>query len=108
MKAGEAIYVDGCSACHTRSGEGVPYLFPRLAGSQVVQQEGSETVLRIVLQGVRAAATGHAPTAPAMPTFGWRLDDEQVAAVVRCEPDVDDGVDRPRCAGAGRRHPQRP
>jgi mono/diheme cytochrome c family protein len=81
MKIGEAIYLDRCMACHTRSGEGVPNMFPRLAGSQVVQQEGSDTVLRVVLQGVRAAYTPHAPTAPAMPTFGWRLNDEQLAAV---------------------------
>jgi mono/diheme cytochrome c family protein len=81
MKMGEAIYLDRCMACHTRSGEGVPNLFPRLAGSQVVQQEGSETVLRVVLQGVRAAYTPHAPTSPAMPAFGWRLNDDQAAAV---------------------------
>jgi mono/diheme cytochrome c family protein len=81
MKIGEAIYLDRCMACHTRSGEGVPNMFPRLAGSQVVQQEGSETVLRVVLQGVRAAYTPHAPTSPAMPAFGWRLNDDQAAAV---------------------------
>ncbi|MFC7734944.1 c-type cytochrome [Roseomonas sp. GCM10028921] len=81
MRTGEAIYLDRCIACHTRSGEGVPRMFPRLAGSQVVQQEGSETVLRVVLQGVRAAYSPHAPTSPAVPAFGWRLDDEQTAAV---------------------------
>jgi mono/diheme cytochrome c family protein len=81
MKIGEALYVDRCMACHTRTGQGVPNMFPRLAGSQVVQQEGSETVLRVVLQGVRAAYTPHAPTSPAMPAFGWRLNDEQAAAV---------------------------
>ncbi|HEY8612063.1 MAG TPA: cytochrome c, partial [Roseomonas sp.] len=81
MRAGEALYVDRCMACHTREGQGVPNIFPRLAGSQVVQQEGSETVLRVVLQGVRAAYTPHAPTSPAMPAFGWRFNDEQAAAV---------------------------
>jgi len=81
MRAGEAIYADGCSACHARDGQGVANLFPRLAGSQVVQQEGNETLLRVVLQGVRAAHTDAAPTAPAMPAFGWRLDDAQAAAV---------------------------
>jgi len=81
MRAGEAIYVDGCAACHTREGTGVPRLFPRLAGSQVVQQEGSESVLRVVIDGVRAASSPHAPTSPAMPAFGWRLSDDQAAAV---------------------------
>jgi len=81
MRAGESIYVDGCAACHTREGTGVPRLFPRLAGSQVVQQEGSESVLRVVMEGVRAAYSPHAPTSPAMPAFGWRLNDAQAAAV---------------------------
>jgi mono/diheme cytochrome c family protein len=68
-------------ACHTRSGQGVPNMFPRLAGSQVAQQPGNETLLLVVLQGTRAAHTPQAPTSPAMPAFGWRLDDDQVAAV---------------------------
>ncbi|WP_043836131.1 c-type cytochrome [Muricoccus aerilatus] len=81
MVTGEAIYLDRCMACHRRDGEGVPRMFPRLAGSQVVQQEGNETLLRVVLQGVRAAYSPHAPTSPAMPAFGWRLNDDQTAAV---------------------------
>ncbi|MCK8787850.1 cytochrome c [Roseomonas sp. NAR14] len=82
MRAGEAVYVDNCMACHTRAGVGVDRMFPRLAGSQVVQQEDPTTLLRVVLTGVRGASTAEAPTAPAMPAFGWRLSDEQVAAVV--------------------------
>ncbi|MBI0534582.1 cytochrome c [Roseomonas sp. KE2513] len=81
MVTGEAIYLDRCMACHRRDGEGVARMFPRLAGSQVVQQEGNETLLRVVLQGVRAAYSPHAPTSPAMPAFGWRLNDDQTAAV---------------------------
>ena len=82
MRAGEALYVDNCMACHRRDGQGVAGLFPVLAGSQVVQQPGSETLLRIVAGGVRAVATDGAPTGPGMPAFGWRLDDQQLADVV--------------------------
>jgi len=57
-------------------------LFPPLAGNQMVQHLDPTTLLRIVMQGVRGAATDAAPTAPAMPAFGWRLSNEQVAAVV--------------------------
>jgi mono/diheme cytochrome c family protein len=81
MAMGEALYLDRCMACHTRSGEGVPRMFPRLAGSQLVQQQGSEGVLRVVMQGVRSAYSPHAPTSPAMPAFAWRFNDEQAAAV---------------------------
>ena len=81
MRSGEAIYLDRCQACHTRTGAGVERMFPRLAGSQVVQQDGPDTLLRVVLQGTRAAYSPHAPTAPAMPAFGWRMGDAEVAAV---------------------------
>jgi mono/diheme cytochrome c family protein len=81
MRVGRAIYEDGCKACHTETGEGVARLFPRLAGSQSVQQPGSESILRVVIQGAKAATTDAAPTGPSMPAFGWRLTDDQVAAV---------------------------
>lgn len=81
MQEGATIYVDNCSSCHTRDGTGIPEMFPRLAGSQVGQQDDPTTILRILVTGTRAAATEDAPTAPAMPSFGWRLSDRQVAAV---------------------------
>lgn len=82
MRAGEAIYVDTCMACHARNGEGVDRLFPRLAGSAVVQQEDPTTLLRVVISGVQAVATEAAPTGPSMPSLGWRLSDRQVADVL--------------------------
>jgi mono/diheme cytochrome c family protein len=48
----------------------------------VVQQADPTTLLRIVISGVRSAATDAAPTGPAMPSFGWRLSDRQVADVL--------------------------
>ncbi len=81
MRQGEALYVDNCMACHRRDGMGVPGLIPRLAGSAVVQQSGPETLLHMVISGARAVATDAEPTGPAMPSFGWRLNDDQVAAV---------------------------
>jgi mono/diheme cytochrome c family protein len=33
MRAGEAIYLDNCAACHTSAGTGVPRLFPALKSS---------------------------------------------------------------------------
>lgn len=57
-------------------------MFPALKGSPSVQSVDPSSLLRVVLRGARSAATDHAPTAPAMPSFGWLLTDEQVAAVV--------------------------
>ncbi len=78
MKAGEAIYVDECSACHARAGKGVAGLFPALAGVPVVQQGSAISLSRVVLQGARSAVTAGAPTGPAMPAYGWKLSDQQV------------------------------
>ena len=36
----------------------------------------------MVIEGAQGAAIEQAPTAPAMPSFGWRLSDAQVAAVL--------------------------
>jgi mono/diheme cytochrome c family protein len=82
MRAGAAIYKDSCAACHKDSGEGEANLFPRLAGSALVQSDDPTTLARVVLHGTRAVATSGAPTAPAMPAFDWRLGDAQVAAVL--------------------------
>jgi mono/diheme cytochrome c family protein len=35
----------------------------------------------VILRGARSVATQSEPTAPAMPSFGWQLNDDQVAAV---------------------------
>jgi mono/diheme cytochrome c family protein len=82
MRVGEAIFIDTCSACHMRSGAGVEHIFPRLAGNAIVRQDDPTTLVRVVLTGTRAAATDAAPTSPAMPSLGYRLNDSQLAAVV--------------------------
>jgi mono/diheme cytochrome c family protein len=82
MVAGQAIYEDRCAACHSHSGAGVPNLFPRLASAPLVQSADPTSLIRVVLIGSRAVATSAAPTAPAMPAFGWNLDDTEVADVL--------------------------
>jgi mono/diheme cytochrome c family protein len=82
MRAGAAIYKDSCAVCHRDAGTGEAHLFPRLAGSALVQSDDTATLVRVVLQGTRAASTPNMPTAPAMPAFDWRLDDTQMAAVL--------------------------
>ena len=79
--AGQAIYQDSCSACHRENGEGVSGLFPALKGSALVQSVKATTVLRLILNGGNGAATGASPTGPAMPAYGWKLSDGQMAAV---------------------------
>jgi mono/diheme cytochrome c family protein len=82
MRAGSAIYKDSCAACHKDSGTGESELFPRLAGSALVQSDDATTLIRVTLQGARAVATSDKPTGPAMPAFDWRLNDAQVTSVL--------------------------
>jgi mono/diheme cytochrome c family protein len=82
MVAGKAIYNDRCGACHISSGAGIPTLFPRLAKAPLVQSDDPTSLIRVVLVGSRAGATAAAPTSPAMPSFAWNLDDQQVADVL--------------------------
>jgi mono/diheme cytochrome c family protein len=82
MVAGKAIYEDRCAACHSSSGAGIANLFPRLAQAPLVQATDPTSLIRVVLIGTRAGATSTAPTAPAMPAFGWNLSDEEVANVL--------------------------
>ena len=82
MRTGAAIYKDSCAVCHRDAGTGEAHLFPRFAGSALVQSDDPTTLVRVVLQGTRAVSTPSMPTAPAMPAFDWRLDDTEVAAVL--------------------------
>jgi mono/diheme cytochrome c family protein len=81
LKAGAQIYADECAACHGADGKGQTGLFPALSGSPSVEQTNPTTVLHVVLRGALSVGTKPAPTAPAMPQFGWILNDDQVAAV---------------------------
>jgi mono/diheme cytochrome c family protein len=81
MRQGEAIFIDDCAGCHRTSGEASPRALAPLKGSAVVQSENPLDVVRLILQGTRAAATEAGPTPFTMPAFGWKLTDGQVAAV---------------------------
>ena len=82
MVVGQAIFTDICSACHAPNGAGVERLFPRLAGNAVVKQDDAASLVHIILTGARATGTDARPTAPAMPSLSYRLNDSQIAAVV--------------------------
>jgi mono/diheme cytochrome c family protein len=82
MTAGNAIYVDECSACHGIDGKGVPFLFPSLAESPNVRSGDPASLIRVLIEGARSVATAGEPTGPGMPSFAWKLSDDQAAAVL--------------------------
>jgi mono/diheme cytochrome c family protein len=59
-----------------------PQLFPALKGSPSVQSADPPSLIRVVLRGAQSVATDPAPTGPAMPALGWKLSDDEVAAVL--------------------------
>jgi mono/diheme cytochrome c family protein len=82
MTAGAAIYRDACSGCHMLDGRGTAQLFPSLAASSNVRSDDPASLIRVVLRGARSVATATEPTSPGMPSYGWQLNDAQVAAVL--------------------------
>jgi mono/diheme cytochrome c family protein len=81
MAVGKAIFVDECSACHAVDGKAAPRYFPPLPGAAVTQSVDPTTVIRFILSGTRTVATDARPTPLSMPSYAWKLNDAQVAAV---------------------------
>ncbi len=82
MVLGQRIYETQCSACHAPEGEGIPRQFAPLKGSSLVHSHDPTTLVRAVLEGVKAVPTERYPTPQAMPAFDWKLSDEEIAAVL--------------------------
>lgn len=77
-----ALYASMCSACHQSSGQGLPGVFPPLAGSEwVVGKPG--TAAAIVLYGVSGPLkVGDKAFNGSMPSFKDQLSDDQIAALL--------------------------
>ncbi|EEF24631.1 Alcohol dehydrogenase, putative [Ricinus communis] len=80
-KPGAMLYLDNCAACHRPDGKGYEGVFPALAGNPVVNAAPADSVIRIVLEGMRTARTDSTPAQFTMPAFAQRLSDEDVAEI---------------------------
>jgi mono/diheme cytochrome c family protein len=81
MKRGGAVFSDACTACHLENAVGQPTLFPPLGNNAVTQQNDAAGVLHIILAGVRVGPSPTRPSPLTMPSFAWKLTDQQVADV---------------------------
>ncbi len=79
---GEGLFVDNCAACHMHDGGGIAHVFPTLMGSSAIQAREPASVVRIVLEGAAVPAAHGQSSYLAMPAFGRKLDDREVADVV--------------------------
>jgi mono/diheme cytochrome c family protein len=81
MKRGAAVYSDACASCHLEGGKGQPRFFPPLPGDAVSQQANPGTLIHLILGGGRTAPTPTRPTPLTMPSFAWKLTDQEIADV---------------------------
>jgi mono/diheme cytochrome c family protein len=81
MRRGAAIYSDVCTACHLENGVGQPRYFPPLKGDAMLQQPDPTGLIHAVLGGSRTGPSQSRPSPLTMPTFGWKLSDQEVADV---------------------------
>jgi mono/diheme cytochrome c family protein len=82
MKQGANVYSANCSACHNSDGKGINGLAAGLANNPALQSASAQTLMTTVLQGGRGAVTLNNPTSGAMPSFAWKLSDQQIASLL--------------------------
>jgi mono/diheme cytochrome c family protein len=79
---GSRVYLDNCNSCHGSNGDGAIRTFPNLVKNEAVNAEDPVSLVHILLKGSSMPSTQTAPSALAMPDFGWRLTDAEVADVL--------------------------
>jgi mono/diheme cytochrome c family protein len=79
---GGKIYGERCADCHGERGEGVPGMYPALAGNRAVLLDAPANTIRAVLSGGFQPGTAGNPRPFGMPPFAPFLSDDEIAAVV--------------------------
>ncbi|THD54645.1 cytochrome c [Phenylobacterium sp.] len=81
MRRGGAIYSDACASCHLENGVGQPRFFPPLGHDAMLQQADPTGLEHLILAGGRVGPTATRPSPLIMPSFAWKLTDDEVADV---------------------------
>jgi mono/diheme cytochrome c family protein len=79
MRRGAEIYSDACASCHLENGVGQPRYFPPLGPNAMLQQLDPIGLEHLILAGGRIGTSPTRPSALAMPSFAWKLSDQEVA-----------------------------
>jgi nitrite reductase (NO-forming) len=84
-EAGKQTYMAVCFACHQPTGMGLPGMFPPVAGTDWVNAQKPDRLIRMVLHGlvgpIKINGVPFATPAPIMPPQGM-LPDDQIANVL--------------------------
>jgi mono/diheme cytochrome c family protein len=81
LQRGDKVYRANCAACHGSRGEGVPSIYPALAGNRAVTLAAMNNVVQAIRQGGFSPTTPGNPQPFGMPPFGQVLDNADVSAV---------------------------
>jgi len=81
LRKGAAIYSDVCASCHLENGVGQPRYFPPLGHNAMLQQADATGLEHLILAGGRIGSTPSRPSPLSMPSFAWKLTDQEVADV---------------------------
>ena len=81
MRRGAEIYSDACASCHLENGVGQPRYFPPLGPNAMLQQADPIGLEHLILAGARIGISPSRPSPLTMPSFAWKLNDQEVADV---------------------------
>lgn len=83
MTAGRAVYTKVCATCHQANGQGVPGVFPPLAGSSIITATDPGKIIRATLHGLQGPIEVNGQTYNSvMPPQGATLKDDELAAAL--------------------------
>lgn len=81
MRRGAEIYSDACASCHLDNGIGQSRLFPPLGKDAMLQQPDPTGLVHLILGGARVGVSTSRPSPLGMPSFAWKLTDQEIADV---------------------------
>jgi mono/diheme cytochrome c family protein len=81
MRHGAQIYSDACASCHLDNGIGQSRLFPPLGKDAMLQQPDPTGLEHLILGGTRVGVSASRPSPLGMPSFAWKLSDQEIADV---------------------------
>ena len=79
---GVKVYERHCASCHGEQGQGVPGIYPALAGNRAVLLSEPTNLVQTVLFGGYGPVTAGHPRPFGMPPFVLELEDRDIAAVL--------------------------
>jgi mono/diheme cytochrome c family protein len=81
MRRGAEIYSDACSSCHLENGVGQARVFPPLGDDAMLQQSDPSGLEHLILAGTHIGISASRPSPLSMPSFAWKLTDQEIADV---------------------------